>query len=48
MPCDGQAYIEGGNQYVLSDTTVPDYTLNKNNQSIANIFLTEVSACDGE
>ena len=35
IPCYGPAYIEGDNQYVLANTTIPDSTLKKNNQIIS-------------
>ena len=46
IPCEGPAYIEGDNQSVLANTTIPDSTLKKKNQSIAYHFVREGSARD--
>jgi hypothetical protein len=46
IPCDGPAYIEGDNQSVLANTTIPDSTLKKKNQSIAYHFVREGAARD--
>ena len=41
IPCDGPAYIYGDNQSVLANTTIPESTLKKKNQSIAYHFVRE-------
>ena len=41
IPCEGPASIQCGNQYVLANTTIPNSTLNKKNQSIAYHFFRE-------
>ena len=41
IPCDGPSYIEGDNKYVLANTTIPGYALNKKNKHIAYHFLRE-------
>ncbi len=46
IPCEGPAYIEGDNQSVLANTTIPDSTLKKKNQSIAYHFVREGAARD--
>ena len=46
IPVDGPAYIEGDNQSVLANTTIPDSTLKKKSQSIAYHFVREGSARD--
>ena len=46
IPCEGPAYIEGDNQSVLANTTVPDSTLKKKSQSIAYHFIREGVARD--
>ena len=46
IPCEGPAYIEGDNQSVLANTTIPDSTLKKKNQSIAYHFVREGCARD--
>jgi hypothetical protein len=46
IPCEGPAYIQGDNQSVLANTTIPDSTLRKKNQSIAYHFVREGSARD--
>ena len=44
IPVEGPSYIEGDNQSVLVNTTIPDSTLKKNNQSIAYHFAREGAA----
>ena len=44
IPVEGPAYIEGDNQYVLANTTIPDSTLNNKSQSIAYHFVREGAA----
>ena len=44
IPVEGPAYIEGDNQSVLANTTIPDSTLNKKIQSIAYHFVREGAA----
>jgi hypothetical protein len=46
IPCTGPAYILGDNQSVLSNTSIPDSTLKKKNQSIAYHFIREGAARD--
>ena len=46
IPVDGPAYIEGDNQSVLANTTVPDSVLKKKSQSIAYHFVREGVARD--
>jgi hypothetical protein len=46
IPCDGPAYIEGDNQSVLANTTIPDSTLKKKSQSIAYHSVREGAARD--
>ena len=46
IPCDTQAYIEGDNQSVLANTTIPDSTLKKKSQSIAYHLIREGVARD--
>ena len=46
IPYKGPAYISGDNQYVLANTTIPDYTLKKKSQSIAYHFICEGSTRD--
>jgi hypothetical protein len=46
IPCLGPAYILGDNQSVLANTSVPDSTLKKKNQSIAYHFIREGAARD--
>ena len=41
IPCDDPTFIEGDNQSVLANTTIPDSTLKKKNQSIAYHFVRE-------
>ena len=42
--CNGTTYIEGDNQLLLANTTIPDSTLKKKNQSIAYHFVREGAA----
>ena len=44
IPCPGPAYIEGENQLVLANTTIPYYTLKNKNQSIPYHFVREGGA----
>jgi len=44
IPVDGPCYIEGDNQSVLANTTIPDSTLKKKSQSIAYHFVREGAA----
>jgi hypothetical protein len=46
IPCDGPVYIQGDNQSVLYNTTIPDSTLKKKSQSIAYHYMREGSARD--
>jgi hypothetical protein len=46
IPCEGPAYILGDNQSVLANTSIPDSTLKKKNQSIAYHFIREGAARD--
>ena len=46
IPVEGPAYIEGNNQSVLENTTVPDSTLKKKSQSIAYHGVREGSEQD--
>ena len=46
IPCVGPAYIEGDNQSVLANTTIPDSKLKKKNQSICCHVVREGSAWD--
>ena len=46
IPCEGPAYIEGDNQSVLANTSIPDSTLKKKSQSIAYHFIREGVARD--
>jgi hypothetical protein len=46
IPCEQPAYIQGDNQSVLYNTTIPDSTLKKKAQSIAYHFVREGSARD--
>ena len=41
IPVEGPAYVFGDNQSVLANTTIPDSTLKKKNQSIAYHFIRE-------
>jgi hypothetical protein len=46
IPCESPAYILGDNQSELANTTIPDSTLKKKNQSIAYHFIREGAARD--
>lgn len=46
IPVTGPCYIEGDNQSVLANTTIPDSTLKKKSQSIAYHFVREGVARD--
>ena len=46
IPCEGPAYISGDNQSVLANTTIPNSTLKKKNQSICYHFVREGVASD--
>ena len=46
IPCQGPAYIQGDNQSVLANTSIPDSTLKKKSQSIAYHFVHEGAARD--
>jgi hypothetical protein len=46
IPCDRPVYIQGDNQSVLYNTTIPDSTLKKKSQSIAYHYVREGSARD--
>jgi hypothetical protein len=46
IPCEEPVYIQGDNQSVLYNTTIPDSTLKKKSQSIAYHFVREGSARD--
>jgi hypothetical protein len=46
IPVEGPVYIQGDNQSVLANTTIPDSTLKKKNQSIAYHFVREGAARD--
>jgi hypothetical protein len=46
IPCKGPAYIQGDNQSVLANTTIPNSTLKKKNQSIAYHLIREGAARD--
>jgi hypothetical protein len=46
IPCEGPAYIQGDNQSVLANTTIPDSTLKKKSQSIAYHLVREGAARD--
>mmetsp|Transcript_20562 Transcript_20562/g.19803 ORF Transcript_20562/g.19803 Transcript_20562/m.19803 type:complete len:91 (+) Transcript_20562:235-507(+) len=41
IPVEGPSYIEGNNQSVLANITIPDSTLKKKSQSIAYHFVRE-------
>ena len=43
---EGPAYIQGDNQSILANTTIPDSTLKKKSQSISYHFVREGSARD--
>ena len=46
IPCEGPVYIEGDNQSVLANTTIPDSTLKKKSSSIAYHLIREGVARD--
>ena len=46
IECEGPAYIEGDNQSVLANTTIPESTLKKKRQSLCYHFVREGVACD--
>ena len=46
IPCEGPAFIQGDNQSVLANITIPDYMLKKKNQSIYYHFVRVGSARD--
>ncbi len=46
IPCEGPAYIQGDNQSVLANTTMPNSILKKKSQSIAYHFVREDAARD--
>jgi hypothetical protein len=46
IPVETPAYIEGDNQSVLANTTIPDSILKKKSQSIAYHFVREGCARD--
>ena len=46
IPCVGPTYIEGDNQSVLANSTIPDSKLRKKNQSICYHMVREGSARD--
>jgi hypothetical protein len=46
IPVAGPVYIQGDNQSVLANTTIPDSTLKKKNQSITYHFVREGAARD--
>jgi hypothetical protein len=46
IPCEGPVYIQGDNQSVLVNTTIPDSTLQKKSQGIAYHFVGEGAARD--
>lgn len=46
IPCDEPTFIQGDNQSVLANTTIPDSTLKKKSQSIAYHFVREGVARD--
>ena len=46
IPCEGPAYIQGDNQSVLANTSIPESTLKKKSQSIAYHFVHEGAARD--
>jgi hypothetical protein len=46
VPCEGPAFIQGDNQSILANTTIPDSTLKKKSQSIAYHFVREGAARD--
>jgi hypothetical protein len=46
IPCEGPAYVQGDNQSVLANTSMPDSILKKKSQSIAYHFVREGAARD--
>ena len=46
IPCEGPAYMQGDNQSVLANTSIPDLTLKKKSQSIAYHFVCEGATRD--
>ena len=46
ISCEEPTFIYGGNQSVLANTTIPDFTLKKKSQSIAYHFVREEAAQD--
>ena len=46
IPCNRPTYIEGDNQLVLSNASIPDSMIKKKSQSIAYFFVWEGSARD--
>ena len=46
IACNKPTYIEGDNQSVLANSSIPDSTLKKKSQSIAYFFVREGSARD--
>ena len=46
IPCEGPAYIEGDNQSVLANTTIPESALKKKSSSICYHFVREGVARD--
>ena len=46
IPCEGPAYIQGDNQSVLANTTIPNSTLKKKSQSIAYHLIREGASRD--
>ena len=46
IPCNGPVYIQGDNQSVLANTTIPESTLKKKSQSLCYHFVREGVACD--
>ena len=46
IPCEGPGFIQGDNQSVLENTTIPNSTLKNKNQSIAYHFVRESAVRD--
>ena len=46
IPCEGPAFIQGDNQSILVNTTIPKSIINKKNQSIAYHFVREGATRD--
>ena len=46
IPCEDPAFIQGDNQSVLANTSIPDSTLKKKSQSIAYHLVREGAARD--